>query len=431
MRSVGRNNCLHCPAKLLRRNPTRQSSEIMSMHSIDEDRDPFAASRRDNGYVLGVFRGEEIPMILRHQDVREAARNWSTYSSNSPCRVPIPDEKDVRSVRQLPIEIDPPAHTEYRKLVLPIFLRARGPQMKPAITRILDALIDTALKSEKIEVVREFSLPLQSQALARMLGLPCSEAERFIEWDRSVFRASGCESDQEKSSRFDKYIKDALDEALEKLARRADEQSQDGQEAGLGEDFFTHLARGKVFGRPLTREEMIGYANLTFAAGRDTVIHYVSECLAYLADHPEELERIRVDRSLIASALEEFARYFGPLTHIGRVLAKDTDLFGRSMKEDERVSLCWASANRDESVFENPSELRIDRKPNPHLAFGYAAHRCLGAHLARLIMRQLLERLAERVGLMQVLDREVSVEDHGVVRRRVGYNRLVMRFEAL
>ena len=370
-------------------------------------------------------------MILRHQDVREAARDWTTYSSDAPCRVPIPDEKDVRSVRQLPIEIDPPAHTEYRKLVLPIFLRARGPGMKPAITSILDALIDRAVTSENIEVVREFSLPLQSHALACMLGLPDSEAERFVEWDRSVFRASGSESDQEKSSRFDGYIEDALDQASEKLARKADEKPEKGQEAHLGEDFFTHLVRGKVFDRPLTRQEMVGYANLTFAAGRDTVIHYVSEALAYLADNPEELERIRADPSLIASALEEFARYFGPLTHIGRVLAKDTDLLGRSMKEDERVSLCWASANRDESIFEDSDELRIDRKPNPHIAFGYAAHRCLGAHLARLVMRGLLERLTDRVGRMEVLDREVSVEDHGAVRRRVGYNRLVMRFEAL
>ena len=144
-----------------------------------------------------------------------------------------------------------------------------------------------------------------------------------------------------------------------------------------------------------------------------------------------ELRKSGYDSLIIASALEEFARYFGPLTHIGRVLAKDTNLLGRSMKEDERVSLCWASANRDESIFEYSDELRIDRRPNPHIAFGYAAHRCLGAHLARLIMRGLLERLSIRVGRMEVLDREVSVEDHGAVRRRVGYNRLVMCFEAL
>lgn len=370
-------------------------------------------------------------MILRHQDVREAALNWQTYSSNSPCRVPIPDEKDVRSVRQLPIEIDPPEHTEYRKLVLPVFLRARGALMKPAITEMVDELIDLALASERVEVVREFSLPLQSRALARMLALPDSEARRFIDWDRSVFRAAGDESDQEKSSRFDRYIENALDHAAEKLSHSAGNASNEVQEGTIGEDFFTLLVRGRVFERPLTRQEMIGYANLTFAAGRDTVIHYVSETLAYLADHPHELERIRADESLIASALEEFARYFAPLTHIGRVLAKDTNLLGRSMKQDQRVSLCWASANRDESLFEHPEELRIDRKPNPHVAFGYAAHRCLGAHLARLVMRALLERLAKRVGRMRVLERDASIEDHGAVRRRVGYNRLIMRFEAL
>lgn len=395
------------------------------------ERDPFATERRDSGYVLGVFRGEKIPLILRHPDVREAARDWGTYSSNSPCRVPIPDEKDVRSVRQLPIEIDPPEHTEYRKLVLPIFLRARGPGMQPAVKGMVDKLISLALTRPEIEVVREVSLPLQSRALACLLGLPSSEAKRFIDWDRSVFRGEGEESDQDKSSRFDRYIEDSLDAAKERLAGTTNGDADDKSEQGHGMDFFTHLVRGKAFGRPLTRQEMVGYANLTFAAGRDTVIHYVSESLAYLADNPSELERIRVDRSLIAPALEEFARFFAPLTHIGRVLAKNTNLLGRSMKEDERVSLCWASANRDESIFEAPDELRIDRKPNPHVAFGYAAHRCLGAHLARLIMRVLLEQLSTRVGQMRVLEREACVEDHGALRTRVGYNRLVMRFAAL
>ena len=375
-------------------------------------RDPFARARRATGYLLGRFRGEVIPMLLRHRDVREAARNWRDFSSNAPCRVPIPDEKDVRSVRQLPIETDPPEHTEYRKLMLPIFLRARGDGMAPEIARVVDELLDAALAADEIEVVRGFSLPLQSRALAHLLALPETEAERFVSWDKSVFRDSQGGSDQEKSMRFDRYIESSLDAASDET----------------GDDFFSYLAHAKVFGRPLTREEMVGYANLTFAAGRDTVMHYVSEALAHCADAPNDFARLRANPELIASASEEFARFFSPLTHIGRVVAAPRRLLGRKIHENERVSLCWASANRDESVFAAPDELQFDRTPNPHVAFGYAAHRCLGAHLARLVMRTLLRRLCDRVARLEVIARTPSIEDHGAVRRRVGYHRLVMNF---
>ena len=387
---------------------------------MDVQRDPFKKGRRDAGYLLGEYRGEVIPMLLRFHDVRESARNWATYSSNAPCRVPIPDEKDVRSVRQLPIEIDPPEHTEYRRFMLPIFMRARGSAMVPAVTDLVDGLLDRACAADEVEVVREFSLPLQSRALAKLLALSEEDAQRFITWDRSVFRAAQGGSDQEKASRFDRYIESSLDAALQRP----------------GDDFFSHLAQGEVFGRRLTREEMVGYANLTFAAGRDTVIHYVSEALAHCADAPQDFARIRSNPGLIASASEELARYFSPLTHIGRVLSRGTQRLGRDIDMDaqmqagERVSLCWASANRDETVFDAPDQVRFERKPNPHVAFGYAAHRCIGAHLARLVMRVLLTRLCERVSRLEVVRRTACIEDHGVVRRRMGYHELVMRFEA-
>jgi len=138
---------------------------------------------------------------------------------------------------------------------------------------------------------------------------------------------------------------------------------------------------------------MHGFANLTFAGGPDTVANTIAGSIGYLAQHPPAPEFLRADPSRIGNAGEEFFRGLSPLTHIGRVCPAETDVHGFTVKPGGRVSLCWASANDDAAAFDAPEEIPLDRKPNPHLAFGSGAHLCLGAALARLIARTLLRQL--------------------------------------
>jgi cytochrome P450 len=145
---------------------------------LPECPDPFAPARRGEGVLLAQFGGEAIPMILGHRAIRAAARDWETFSSNAPCRVPIPDERAVRSVRQLPIEIDPPLHKAWRDLLKPTFMRPVAPDYIARIDALVARLIDDAKAQEQIEVVREFALPLQSLALAHLLGMPESAGRR-------------------------------------------------------------------------------------------------------------------------------------------------------------------------------------------------------------------------------------------------------------
>lgn len=172
----------------------------------------------------------------------------------------------------------------------------------------------------------------------------------------------------------------------------------------------------------------MGFGNLTFAGGRDTVIHTVSSVVAYLGRHPEALEYLRADPSRIVLAGEEFFRVIMPLTHIGRVCPVETDVHGVTVPAGGRVSLCWASANLDEAAFEAPGEVRLDRKPNPHISFGIGAHICLGAPHARLLLRTLLQKLVERVGSITVLEAKESVEKQEKYERAVGYESLTVRF---
>jgi cytochrome P450 len=176
---------------------------------------------------------------------------------------------------------------------------------------------------------------------------------------------------------------------------------------------------------------MMGFANLAFAGGRDTIIHTVSSVMAHFGRHPGALEFLRQDPERIVLACEEFFRVVSPLTHIGRVCPAETDVHGTTVKAGGRVSLCWASANQDEAAFEAPGEVRLDRKPNPHVAFGIGPHVCLGAQHARLLLRTLVKKCTERVGCVTLLHAKEHVEDEARYRRAVGYESLIVALAPL
>jgi len=203
----------------------------------------------------------------------------------------------------------------------------------------------------------------------------------------------------------------------------------DRAQANPGEDFFSALTQATYRGRALTREEMMGFGNLTFAGGRDTIIHTISSALAYFGQRPDALEFLREDPKRIVNACEEFFRVISPLTHIGRVCPVETEVGGVTVKAGGRVSLCWASANHDEAVFEAPEEVRLDRKPNPHLAFGSGTHLCLGAAHSRLLLRTLLQKCVDHVERVTVLEARERVEDEASYRRVMGYESLTVRLQ--
>lgn len=381
--------------------------------------DPFREARAKDGVLRCPFQGEMLPMILRHADVREAAKDWQKFSSDAPFRVPIPSEEAVRTMRQLPIETNPPEHTEYRALVEPFFQRAKQPDVIAKVEALIDELLTTALARESLEVISEFALPVQSRALTFLLNVPESEADVWIGWGIHVFKVTGGEF--KKGNVLETYLHRQFDLAEVQLKERA-------SDALTPDDsLFTALVKATYRGRKLTREEMMGFGNLTFAGGRDTIIYSIANVLAYLGRNPEALAYLRADPRRIVHAGEEFFRVFMPLTHIGRVCPVETDVHGVKVPAGGRASLAWASANLDETVFDAPTEIRLDRKPNPHLSFGFGTHLCLGAPHARLIVRTLLQALCDRVAAVQILHAEPHVEREAAYTRVNGFDVLRLR----
>ncbi|MGL5019139.1 MAG: cytochrome P450 [Luteolibacter sp.] len=376
-------------------------------------RDPFREARRTDGVLQCPFHGENITMILRHGDVRQAAKDWRTFSSDAPFRVPIPSEEAVRTTRQLPIETDPPTHGDYRAIVEPFFQRPKSPAMIARVEAIINNMIVRALRQEEIEAVGQFALPLQSRALTHLLNMPECEAEIWIGWGIHVFKMTGGEF--KKTNVLEDYLHAQFDRA----------------EREPDQDFFSALAHTNFQGRKLTREECMGFANLAFAGGRDTIIHTVSSILAHFGNHPEALEFLRADPRRITLASEEFFRVFMPLTQIGRVCTVDTTQHGFAVATGERIGLCWASANHDETVFADPEVIRLDRKPNPHVSFGFGDHLCLGAPHARLIIRTLLAKLCEKIERIHVLEAALLTEEEAEFTRMVGFSKLRLRLSPL
>jgi len=378
--------------------------------------DPFEQARLEKGYGHITDQDDPVTMLLRHKDVRKSAHNYKTFtSSTTPGRIVVPSEVNIRETRQIPFEVDPPVHGEYRALVEPWFKRPLQPEYQEKLTAQISTIIDEVLEKDKIEVVNGLALPLQSRALTLLLNTPFSESETWISWGTHVFRSEGEALDGDKANILYNYIDAQIDRAIE----------------NPGDDMYSVLLSSEFEGRKLTKEEVKGVMVLTFAGGRDTVINAVTNAIAYLTEHPESLERFRKEPEIIGKAVEEMIRYFSPLTQMGRVVTEDTHVCEHAAKADSRISLCWASANRDASVFENPNEIVIDRKINPHVGFGFSHHNCLGATHARQILKILLTTLTNSVESIDILEAKENIEDLGKFQRKVGFDRIVVKFNPL
>ncbi len=349
--------------------------------------DPFSVARADTGAMVGSFHGEDLLMLLRWKDVRAAARDYDQFDSSVLGHVPIPPEYAIRCFRQLPIETNPPEHGRWKEIVLPFFRRPTDPVAKLEFEGVVRDHLNAALGGDPVELVRDFALPIQSASLAILLDTDRAVAAEWQVWGLHAFRTDG-KTDPSKAARFLDFIDRMLDRG------KAD------RTIGL----FAALHHARFDDRPLTRDEMRGVCHLAMSGGRDTIINAIVGTLAHLARVPEDLDNLRGDPALIPVATEEIFRVLSPLPMIGRVCPHGHDRGAQSVAPGDRAALCWAAANRDPAIFDAPEDLRIDRIPNPHVAFGAGAHTCLGAPMARLLIRTLLAELARRVDRIDIVE---------------------------
>jgi len=372
-------------------------------------KDSFAESRKATGLSYMNDQNDPVIMVLGHRDVRKCAFDWKNFQSGAaPGRIVIPSEVNIRDIRQIPFEVDPPEHTSYRSLLEAWFKRPLALDYEQRLGVLVEEMLSEILSKDSFDVITEFSLPLQSKALTLLLNTPMSESETWISWGTHVFRSDETALDSNKASVLFDYLDQQINEA----------------EKNPKEDLYTALLNSKVEGRNLTKEEIKGIMILTFAGGRDTIINTVTNTFAYFAENHDKLHFLAENPSMISFAVEELIRYFSPLTQMGRVATADTEVCGHAVKNDSRISLCWASANRDDKVFEKPNTVQLDRKNNPHVSFGFGHHKCLGATHTRQLMKVLLHKMASKNLKINILDAKEKIEALGDNQRKVGFESL-------
>lgn len=333
---------------------------------------------------------EDLVFVRGYRALRMALNDWKTFSSDTHGFLVLSPQDKTRSYKQYPFELDPPEHTSFRAAVEPFFKRPLDPAYAARLQPHITAAVTQLLEAPQLDVTEEFSLPLQSRALTVLLDMPEEEADVWVKWGINVFGAqkSGDKPDLDRADALVAYVAEKTDAA-------------DNLPPG---SLFAVLARATVDGRPLTRDERMGFAHIAFSGGRDTVIAMITGIVALFARHPEAKEAIRTEPKLAQSATEELIRLISPLRVLTRVCPHGGTVDGVEVAPGQRIALCYGRGSHDPATFEDPEAFKIDRKPNPHLAFGAGPHACLGNAHARLISRQLMVELANRVESIEVID---------------------------
>jgi len=270
--------------------------------------------------------------------------------------------------------LDPPDHTRLRSLVAKAFTPRVVERLRPGIQALVDGLLDAAGRRGEIDLMRDFAYPLPATVIAQMLGVPPSDAPRFMRWSNDLaalldpFNApGGLGAAQAAFVELSAYFRAALAE------RRREPR----------EDLISALATVEERGEALSEAELVSLCGLILGAGYETTANLIGNAAVALLRNPGERKRLADDPGLIASAVEEFLRYESPVQATDRVATRDFEIRGTRIRRGELVVLFLASANRDPERFPEPDRLDLARPDNAHVAFSQGPHFCLGAQLAR------------------------------------------------
>mgnify|MGYP001408862236 FL=1 len=366
-----------------------EADDGLQMNNPEFNRHPQPGYRmlRDSGPVMtlpGMIPSRanaDAHLVGRHADVVTVLRNPDIFSSRF-------DAVHIGQVRPLiPLQVDPPDHAKYRKLLDPLFAPRRIALLEERTRALVSDLVETVADTGGCNFHAAVSEPLPSTVFLELLGLPVSRAAEFIALKDGIIRPEA-RTPEERSDMVDATgarIYAVLEEVI-------DERLEAPQDC-----FISSFLDAEVDGQRLTREEVVDICYLFFLAGLDTVTASLDCMMARLALHPNEQRRLAEDPSVIPRAVEEMLRWETPVTSVVRVTTRDTELSGCPIAADEVVSVILGSANTDERAWVEAESVDIDRRVNKHLAFGGGVHRCLGSHLARMELRVVLEEWHARI----------------------------------
>ncbi len=368
------------------------------MDSSPPPEDPFAAMDPEmaaHPQPLFKMLRDSMPVIpvegrgvalTRRADVEEVFRHPEVFSSNA-------DAVDLQNIRPLiPLQIDPPDHKKYRKLLDPIFAPRQVAILEESLTASVNELIDRFIDRGEVDFAAEFSTLFPTRVFLDLLGLPVDELSHFLALKDGIIRPNvvvGSAFGSPESVAHQKQTADAIYAYFDKVL--------DEREIERRDDLLSRFLDASVDGQRLTREDILDICFLFLIAGLDTVTASLDCMFAYLAEHPDQRRQLVDDPSLVPAAIEELLRWETPVMGVVRVAVQDTEVSGCPVHEGDMVMVMLSSVNTDEAELPDADVVRFDREANRHLAFGGGVHRCLGSHLARLELRVALREWHRRI----------------------------------
>ncbi len=328
-------------------------------------------------------------VLTRHADVWKVSLDQRTYSSQrGTALIPQFTEEELLPQRALMLNMDPPQHTKYRRLVNMGFSPKMLNRTEEHVRELARKIVDNVARKGSCDFVTEVAAELPLQVIVEMLGVPHEDRHKFFEWSNTMIGADDPE--------YSTGGPEVGQMAMMQLFAYANELAED-RKRHPKDDLTTLLLQASVDGESLDEHEYDSFVMLLAVAGNETTRNAISGGMLTLMQHPEQRDRLLADPSLMGTAVEEMLRWVSPVMVFRRTAQRDLEVGGHTFREGDRVTIWYIAANRDEDVFPGGHQFDIARTPNEHLAFGIGPHFCLGAHLARMEIRVMFEELMRRL----------------------------------
>jgi len=337
-------------------------------------------------------------VVTRYVDVLHVLHTFSAERTHTPEKLKAVGLAEMGPIAQLMVKqmlfMDPPAHTRLRSLASQAFSPARVAVLRSHIREIVSQLLDNVRDRGEMDVIADLAEPLPAIVTAEMLGVPMEDRHKLKIWSANFAEMLGnFQHNPEHAPRMLRTV-----EEMTSYFRETIRSLKDRPREGL----VHSLMLAEVDGDRLSEEEVIATSIVTMVGGLETTTNLIGNGVLTLLRNPEEMKRLGDDLSLVPSAVEEMLRYESPSQHTGRLAPEDVDLGGRTIRKGQAVMAVMAAANRDPERFPDPDRFDIGRTDNRHLAFGYAAHFCFGAALARVEGQEAFDAMMRRLHHLQL-----------------------------
>jgi cytochrome P450 len=376
------------------------------------DPHPLYHRLRSEAPVCYVPEFDEV-VLTRYADCEAVLRDprFSSDPSHRSFKLPF-EQQDVRSQLSgselhVLLFIDPPDHTRIRRLVSKAFTPRAVDGMRPHIQEIVDGLLDDAAEKGELDAVADLGYQLPVRVICEMLDVPRDDVHLFRDWSSAATRLlDGVipPDDLARAMGGALQLINYLNGLIEERRRRP------------GDDLLSELIVAEEAGETLTEPELRSITLLLFVAGHETTLNLIGNGLYALLSHPSELARLRADRSLVPSAVEECLRWDGPVHLTGRIATRDVEVNGFRVEKGRQALVLLAAANRDPARFADPDRFDITRADNQHLTFSHGIHYCLGAALARVEGQMALGSLVGRFADLHLITDPPHYREHFVLR---------------